>query len=256
MRYLILSDLHGGLEAFEASLRAAAGKFDSVVCLGDVVGYGPDPNAVIAGLRERSGLIIRGNHDRACCGLASAEDFNPWAKAATYWTQSVLSDENTEFLRGLPAGPKVLPGFELVHGSPRDEDEYVMNALDAAPALQEQKLQLVFFGHTHYQGGFARDRRGAVRRIGQIGAAGLGEQAAYESRVASLALQDGTRYLVNPGSVGQPRDGDWRAAFAIYDDALRQIDFHRVAYDLPKTQEKMARAGLPEPLILRLEAGR
>lgn len=253
MRYLILSDLHSGLEAFEACLRSAAGKFDSAVCLGDVVGYGPDPNAVIAQLLERTGLVIRGNHDRACCGLASAEDFNPWAKTATYWTRSVLSDENTAFLCGLPAGPKVLPGFEMVHGSPRDEDEYIMSALDAAPALQEQNLQLVFFGHTHYQGGFAHDRRGAVRRIGIEKS---GEEAAYESRVASLTLQDGTRYLVNPGSVGQPRDGDWRAAFAIYDDALRQIDFHRVAYDLPKTQEKMARAGLPEPLILRLEAGR
>lgn len=252
MRYFVVSDLHAGLEAFEACLRAAEGKFDTAVCLGDVVGYGPDPNAVVSLLRKQTDAVIRGNHDRACCGLTGADDFNPWARAATYWTRSVLTDEHTVFLRGLPSGPKVMPGFELVHGSERDEDQYVMNSLDAGPILQAQQIQLVFFGHTHYQGGFSLGRRGAVRRLG---GAGL-DAFTREGRVLSIALEDGTRYLVNPGSAGQPRDGDWRAAFAIYDDAARQVDFYRVAYNLPQTQEKMARAGLPDPLIQRLEAGR
>lgn len=252
MRYLVVSDLHAGLEAFEACLRAAEGKFDAAVCLGDVVGYGPDPNAVISLMREKTEAVIRGNHDRACCGLTDAEDFNPWARAATYWTRSVLIDEHTAFLRGLPSGPKVMPGFELVHGSEQDEDQYIMNSLDAGPVLQAQQVQLVFFGHTHYQGGFSLGGGGAVRRVS---AAGM-DAFTREGRVLSVALDDGTRYLVNPGSVGQPRDGDWRAAFAIYDDVARQIDFYRVPYNLPETQEKMARAGLPNPLIMRLEAGR
>ncbi|HEV2418149.1 MAG TPA: metallophosphoesterase family protein [Terriglobia bacterium] len=253
MRYLVLSDLHAGLEAFESCLRAAEGKFDAAVCLGDVVGYGPDPNAVIdLLLRQKNSVVIRGNHDKACCGIASADDFNLWAKAATYWTRSVLREEHIAFLRELPPGPKVLPGFEMVHGSERDEDEYVMNAPAAMPILQEQQLQLVFFGHTHYQGGFFRDRTGASRRIG----AGDMNDAGRDGRVLSVHLEDETRYLINPGSVGQPRDGDWRAAFAIYDDADRRIDFYRASYDLPKTQEKMAYAGLPEPLIRRLEIGK
>lgn len=252
MRYLIVSDLHAGLEAFEACLQAAEGKFDAAVCLGDVVGYGPDPNAVVSLLRKHTDAVIRGNHDRACCGLTDAEAFNPWARAATYWTRSVLTDEHAAFLRGLTSGPKVMPGFELVHGSERDEDEYVMNSLDAGPILQAQAVQLVFFGHTHYQGGFSLSRRGAVRRIPGTGM----DASTCEGCVLSIAVEDGARYLLNPGSVGQPRDGDWRAAFAIYDDAERRIDFYRVPYNLPETQEKMTRAGLPDPLIRRLEAGR
>ncbi|MGH9378690.1 MAG: metallophosphoesterase family protein [Terriglobia bacterium] len=259
MRYLILSDLHAGLEAFEACLRAADGRFDAVVCLGDVVGYGPDPNAVIDLLRRQIspihavGAVIRGNHDKACCGIASADDFNLWAKAATYWTRSVLTEEHAGFLRELPLGPKVLPGFEIVHGSERDEDEYVMNASGAIPILQAQQLQLVFFGHTHTQGGFFLGPQSLSRRIG---AGSASNSFAGEGRVLSIHLEDETRYLINPGSVGQPRDGNWRAAFAIYDDAGRQVDFYRAAYNLPKTQEKMARVGLPEPLIRRLEIGK
>ncbi|MGH9343484.1 MAG: metallophosphoesterase family protein [Terriglobia bacterium] len=253
MRHLILSDLHAGLEAFEACLRAAEGRFDAVVCLGDVVGYGPDPNAVIELLRRQNAGVIRGNHDRACCGIASADDFNLWAKAATYWTRSVLTEEHAAFLRGLPSGPKVLPGFEIVHGSEKDEDEYVMNVSEAIPHLQAQQLQLVLFGHTHYQGGFSLNPRGASRHI----SAGFARAPLADGeRVFSVKLEGKTRYLINPGSVGQPRDGDWRAAFAIYDDTGRQIDFYRASYNLPKTQEKMTLAGLPEPLIRRLEVGK
>ncbi|MGH9402665.1 MAG: metallophosphoesterase family protein [Terriglobia bacterium] len=252
MRYLILSDLHAGLEAFEACLRTAAGRFDAAVCLGDVVGYGPDPNAVIELLRRQIGAVIRGNHDKACCGITSADEFNPWAKAATYWTRSVLTEEHTAFLRELPPGPKTLPGFEMVHGSEKDEDEYVMNASDAVPVLQAQQLPLVFFGHTHHQGGFFLEPLGAAR---PIIASFAGDALTGEGRVLSVRIEEETRYLVNPGSVGQPRDGNWRASFAIYDEADRQVDFYRAAYDLPKTQEKMVRAGLPEPLIRRLERG-
>lgn len=248
MRILILSDLHANLEAFEECLKLAAGKYDEAVCLGDVVGYGPDPNAVIELLRQQTSTIIRGNHDKACCGINDAEDFNPWAKAATHWTQSVLTPEHTTFLRDLPAGPKAFGDFEMVHGSVQDEDQYVMAALEAHPALEVQKTPVVFFGHTHHQGGFSLREGGGFCRISP--------QAGIDGRVLRLKIKHGTRYLLNPGSAGQPRDGNWRAGFAIYDDAAARVDFYRTAYDLTKTQTKMVRIGLPEPLIRRLEVGR
>jgi predicted phosphodiesterase len=248
LRYLILSDLHAGLEAFEECLRLAAGKYDEAVCLGDVVGYGPDPNAVIDLVRKETSAIIRGNHDKACCGIIDADDFNLWAKAATYWTRAVLTEEHTTFLRELPAGPKAFGTFAIVHGSVIDEDQYVMGAPEAAPALQAQQLPLVFFGHTHHQGGFSLDSSRALRRS----SADFGPNG----RVLSVTVEEGIRYLLNPGSVGQPRDGDWRAGFAIFDDAGPRVDFYRTPYDLAKTQAKMARAGLPEALIRRLELGR
>ncbi|MGH9404959.1 MAG: metallophosphoesterase family protein [Terriglobia bacterium] len=248
MRYLILSDLHAGLEAFEACLSLASGRYDQAVCLGDVVGYGPDPNAVIDVLAQRSSAVIRGNHDKACCGITDADDFNPWARAATYWTRAVLTEEHTEFLKLLPAGPKPLAGFEMVHGSAQDEDQYVMAGPDAQAALAVQQTPLVFFGHTHHQGAFSVSRSDAYRRA-KFPPDG-------EGCVLSLELKEQSRYLINPGSVGQPRDGNWRSGFAIYDDSERHVRFYRSPYDLPKTQEKMVRAGLPEALIRRLEVGR
>ena len=248
MRYLILSDLHSGLEAFEECLRLAAGKYDKTICLGDVVGYGPDPNAVIDLVRRETFAIIRGNHDKACCGITDADDFNLWAKAATYWTRAALTEEHTAFLRELPAGPRTLANFEMVHGSAKDEDEYVMSPEEALLALAGQQAPVVFFGHTHHQGGFSLDAKGGFRRCGR--------KWGVNGRTLSLRIKEGTRYLINPGSVGQPRDGNWRAGFAIYDDAERRVDFYRTVYNVGKTQAKMVRAGLPEPLIRRLEIGR
>jgi predicted phosphodiesterase len=248
MRYLILSDLHANLEALEKCLQLAKGKYDQAVCLGDLVGYGPDPNSVISLTKETANAIIRGNHDQACSGITDASDFNPLARAAVLWTRLNLNLENLEFLRHLPPGPRLMPGFEIVHGSVEDEDEYVTGAAEAIPALRVQTLQLVFFGHTHQQGGFCLSRAGGFKSIlfrpGRDGC------------VHKLVLESGTRYLMNPGSTGQPRDGDSRAAFAILDSDLRQVEFYRTAYNVAQTQEKMSRAGLPEPLVRRLAFGR
>jgi predicted phosphodiesterase len=248
LRYLILSDLHANLEAFEKCKALAQGKYDEVVCLGDLVGYGPDPNAVVEGVRAIAKTVIRGNHDKACCGLSDAEDFNALAKQATVWTRNELTAENLEFLRALPKGPAAVDGFTIVHGSPGDEDEYIFGPGQALPTLRGLTIQTVFFGHTHYQGGFMTAPNGRFHSIHC--------SSKEEGLIAALPLEDGARYLINPGSVGQPRDSDWRAAFAILDEEQRQVEYYRTPYDLAVTQEKMHKASLPEPLIRRLELGR
>ncbi|HEX5483653.1 MAG TPA: metallophosphoesterase, partial [Terriglobia bacterium] len=164
------------------------------------------------------------------------------------WTREALTPAHAAFLRQLPSGPLTLPGFEIVHGSVQDEDKYVMDAAEAVPALRSQQVQLVFFGHTHYQGGFGLDKAGKLYHW-SVG-------SNKEGCVLRAELESGTRYLLNPGSVGQPRDGNWRAGFAIFDETERRVDFYRTEYDLAKTQEKMSQAGLPEPLIRRLKEGR
>ena len=234
----------------------AKGKYDRVLCLGDLVGYGPDPNAAMERTRELANTVIRGNHDKACAGITDAEDFNALARSSALWTRNELTPQNSAFLRSLPAGPVLLDGFELVHGSPADEDEYIAGPVQALPALRSLTLQTVFFGHTHHQGGFMLTRQGHFQSIrDSILRQGPGSSDNDQRRVV-LPLEDGFRYLINPGSVGQPRDGDWRAAFAIFDESKRKVEYYRTPYDLSKTQEKMQKAGLPEPLILRLAIGR
>ncbi len=248
MRYLILSDIHSNLEALEKCLAISDGRYDTVLCLGDLVGYGPDPNAVIDRLQPIAAVIVRGNHDKACCGLTDAEDFNYLARAATEWTQRQLTPDHLEFLRNLPNGPIQIDGIELVHGSPIDEDEYIFDSLGAVEAFQFNAAPLVFFGHSHHQGGFllTSDKRLQSVHLPPI----------KDGEPASIPLQENARYLINPGSIGQPRDGDGRAAFAILDTEKKQIDFYRAPYDVAATQEKMRKADLPEPLIMRLEVGR
>ncbi len=248
MRYLILSDIHSNLEALEESLKLAEGKYEQVLCLGDVVGYGPDPNPVISRIRPLARVIVRGNHDKACCGLTDAEDFNFLARMAAEWTRTQLIPENFEFLRALPGGPVQVDSIELVHGSPVDEDEYIFDLLGAAQAFRVATAPLVFFGHSHQQGGFLLT---PDRRLQPISL-----PAIQDDEPTGIILQERTRYLINPGSIGQPRDGDWRAAFAILDLQQKRVEFYRTPYDLAATQEKMRKEGLPEPLIERLEAGR
>lgn len=248
MRYLILSDIHSNLEAYESCLEAARGLYDQMLCLGDLVGYGPDPNAIVEAVYDEASTIIRGNHDKACSGITNAEDFNPLARMATHWTREQLTVENLARLRDLPEGPVTVDGFELVHGSPRDEDEYIIESLDALVAFDEVSSSVVFFGHTHVQGGFLTGANGGLEPI-------LAESS-EDGCVLTLSLEGRSRYLINPGSVGQPRDRDWRASFAIADSTKREVKYYRVGYDLPATQEKMQKAGLPEPLIIRLQFGR
>jgi predicted phosphodiesterase len=248
VRYLILSDIHSNLEAFEKCVAMASGKYDQVLCLGDLVGYGPDPNAVVEAVRDLASVTIRGNHDKACAGITDAEDFNPLARAGTLWTRQQLTPANLEWLQNLPSGPCEVSGIELVHGSPRDEDEYLVESHDAPPAFEESASAVVFFGHTHLQGGFVRTPEGIAEPIPCYGL--------ENGFPLTLRIEEGLRYLINPGSVGQPRDRDWRAAFAIFDSDRRLVGYYRASYNLPTTQDKMRKAGLPEPLITRLQFGR
>lgn len=251
MRILLLSDVHANLEALDACL-AAAPPYDLIVNLGDIVGYGASPNEVTNRARELGKVFVRGNHDKAATGLMDLDDFNPMAAAAATWTRNELTPQNLEWLRGLPHGPVSLPDFpdvQLVHGSPNDEDEYVVSLGDALAPLITLTMPLTFFGHTHLQGGFFANGSSADGFRPEYRTVGQAESVA-------LQLKENARYLINPGSVGQPRDGDWRAAFAILDEEQRQVEYYRVSYDVAKTQRKMLEAGLPEPLIRRLNYGR
>lgn len=251
MRILVLSDIHANLEALEACL-AFAPPHDRVFNLGDIVGYGANPNEVTARSRELGTVFVRGNHDKACSGVSSLDDFNPIAGLAVLWTRQRLKPENLEFLREMPAGPlSPIDGLQCVHGSPRDEDEYVLMRRDAYSILGHAAAPVIFFGHTHIQGGFWVDETKE-----QEG----GLEPRYKSRSGhqelTVELNDTARYMINPGSVGQPRDGDPRAAFALYDTEQRVVTFCRVPYDIQRAQEKIFAAGLPERLAIRLEEGR
>jgi len=155
MRTLVLSDLHANLTALQASLQATEGKWDRLVCLGDVVGYGPDPNEVATILREMGAVTIRGNHDKAVAELMPTDDFNPVAKFAVHWTRSQLSNENLDWLASLPQGPLEAEGLVLVHGAFQDEDEYVFTPSQALEGLLDSSSRVTFYGHTHHQGGFS-----------------------------------------------------------------------------------------------------
>src|SRR2546430_9890003 len=247
MRILVLSDLHSNATALDAVLEAAKGRWDESVCLGDVVGYGPDPNEVTGRLRELGTQTIRGNHDKAVTGLMATDDFNPVAKSAVDWTRAQLQPEHLAWLSALPRGPLATDGVVLVHGAFQDEDEYVFTPEQALEGLLDSNAGVTFFGHTHHQGGFSyRDSRLEVLQI---------RPRAAES-FAPLRIEPGRRYLLNPGSIGQPRDGDPRAAFAIADLEHHVVEFWRVPYDIPAVQERMRRARLPEPLVHRLAVGR
>ena len=263
MRALILSDIHANLEALDAVLAAAEalpGAFEQIWNLGDVVGYGGSPNQVIERIRPIEHLIVRGNHDRVCCGLTSPNGFNPVARSAALWTRAELTPANLEWLRELPQGP-LQPdqeGVSCAHGSPLDEDQYIINMRDAWAPLQQMPTAVTFFGHTHVQGGFSQkehdwhELRPAYEPF---------DGPDSEASSWTLAIEPGTRHLINPGSVGQPRDRDWRAAFAIYDSGITpgddiSITYHRVPYDLVASQGRILMAGLPERLAARLREGR
>ena len=248
MRYLLLSDIHSNLEALYSCLELAAGQYDMAVCLGDLVGYGPNPNEVIDKVRNICKTVIRGNHDRACCGMDDAKEFNIYARMATEWTRQTLTPEHREYLCALPMGPGVMEGFIFAHGSPQDEDEYILGPAQALPLLQSPEAQVVCIGHTHLQGGFMMTGAARFQSIRM--------PPAPDGVVLTLPLEDPARFLINPGSVGQPRDHDPRAAFAVLDMEQRAVEYYRTHYDLVRTQAKMEKAMLPVPLYRRLELGR
>jgi predicted phosphodiesterase len=251
LRILLLSDIHANLEALDACL-ASAPSFDSVVNLGDIVGYGASPNEVSDRSRELGKVFVRGNHDKAATGVMDLDDFNPMAAAAAIWTRNELSPENLDWLRNLPHGPVSLPEFpqvQLVHGSPNDEDEYVVSLGDALAPLIALNVPLTFFGHTHLQGGFFANGSAADGFRPEYRTVGQPESVA-------LQLKPHTRYLINPGSVGQPRDGDWRAAYGLFDTDAQVVHFHRTPYNLKSAQDRIFDANLPARLATRLAAGR
>jgi predicted phosphodiesterase len=253
MRALILSDIHANLEALEAVLSAAEGQWDELWNLGDLVGYGGSPNQVIDRVIPLQALVVRGNHDRVCCGLTSPNGFNPVARAAALWTRAELTAAHTDWLTAILQGPlqPKCEGVTCAHGSPLDEDQYILNMRDAWAPLQQMPTPVTFFGHTHIQGGFSQKDHNWHELRPQFAA---GDKNAAQSW--TLTLEPGTRHLINPGSVGQPRDFDWRAAFSVFDSEARQITYHRVPYDLIASQGRILMAGLPERLAVRLREGR
>jgi predicted phosphodiesterase len=247
VRYLLLSDVHGNFEALEAVLADAAGHYDQIVCCGDLVGYGPDPNRVVDWAQRNVHAVIRGNHDRACCGMDDdLEWFNPVAQAATRWTMSVLTQANLDWLRALTQGPIAVDGFLVAHGSPLDEDEYVISLGDAANVFAYLESSVTFFGHTHLQGGFAWVNGWQYSIV----------RPRHDQPFVCLEIDPRGAYLINPGSVGQPRDGDARAAYALFDSQSSELTLRRAAYDYAAVGRKIEQAGLPPALGSRLAVGR
>ena len=246
MRHLIVSDLHANLEALHAVLAQSAGGYDRALCCGDLVGYGADPNPVCDWVRLNCAVVVRGNHDRASTGQDDLEWFNPVARNAAIWTLQALSPENAAFIVGLPRGPLTVGAFQVFHGSPYDEDEYVIAAGEANQAFSYLETRVAFFGHTHVQGGFIWNQS----RVETI----LRPPARGDSQ--SLPIDPECAYMINPGSTGQPRDGDPRAAYALYDTEANEVTYRRVVYDVAAAQKKIHAAGLPPILADRLSVGR
>ena len=247
MRYLVLTDIHANLEALESCIAdATPRRFDATLVLGDLVGYAADPNAVVERVQSLSpAAIVRGNHDKVACGLEQAEGFNTVARNAARWTLENLTPEHRQWLAELPEGPHIVDDLvEICHGSPFDEDAYIFDELDAVRSLKVSTRQLCLFGHTHYPATFEL----SADRFESAGPA-----AGAQMR---LMLRDGSKYLVNPGSVGQPRDGDPRAAYAIVDTDQRLVELFRLTYPIEEAQAKIIKAGLPEVLAQRLALGR
>jgi len=248
MRYLIIADMHGNWDALATVLQdARVMSFDEVLILGDLVGYGASPNEIVEEIRglDRPFHVIRGNHDKVVAGIDIGLNFNPTALQAARWTTEQLTEENLEFVGAMAKGPvQIVDGLTICHGSYLDEDEYLLSGVDALESLQSVEGQITFFGHTHIPSMFAyREEHGQV------------EVSVLEGDDVTVEIDGETRYLLNPGSVGQPRDRDSRAAYMTYDTEVERVVLRRVEYDIEQAQERIRRAGLPEILADRLAVG-
>lgn len=254
MRLLIYSDIHANGPALDALAAATVGRYDHAACLGDIVGYGGAPNRVADWVRAHAEIVVRGNHDRAAAALDGVDAFNATAAAAARWTHAALQPELRDWLAALPAGPLAWRGMLLAHGSPLDEDTYITDpaaasaALLAPPALT---YRLLWVGHTHWPLVYA-EHEGVTEPLPLAFPPGRQDESAQWA----FTLEPDRRYLVNPGSVGQPRNRDRRASFAIFDDEQARLTFYRVPYDVTAAQAEIQRAGLPLSLAARLELGR
>lgn len=246
MRYLVISDMHGNWDAFAAVLRRVRRKrFDAILVLGDLVGYGAGPNQVVEAVKNLEGdvFVVRGNHDKVVCELEDGSNFNQPALAAARWTTDRLTPANMRFVRQMREGPmEVSPEVHICHGSPLDEDTYVFSIYDAYEIFSNYKAPVVFFGHTHIPSLFALQSKGI-------------EVAVVQGDSFTLKLEEGNRYLLNPGSIGQPRDRDPRASYITYDTETRTVRWQRVDYAIAKAQERILRSGLPKVLADRLSLG-
>ena len=247
MKYLLFADIHSNYDALANVLEFTEDlDYEKLVILGDLVGYGASPNEVIERLRGIDSVIaIRGNHDKVCAGIEDGNNFNEAAYAAAYWTRKHLKKGNLGFLASLPAGPVEIEKDVLIsHGSPIDEDAYIFNEYDAMVIFQATDWDVIFFGHTHFPViyGYHPDT-GLINVEVPAG-------ARYE-----VFLEKGVRYLINPGSIGQPRDGNSDSSFILFDRSLGRLVVYRVSYDYHETQRKMMEAKLPIVLALRLETG-
>jgi predicted phosphodiesterase len=246
MRYLILSDIHANCEALSAVLAHVRRKrWDKAIVLGDVVGYGANPNQAVDLVRALKPLVaIRGNHDKVCSGVEDGEMFNRVALQAAMWTRRKLSPSNLRWLRSLPEGPAVVDGaFAVAHGTPIDEDAYIFGEIEALNVFRQTTFPLCFFGHSHFPVVFGLSPD-AIQTV-------LTTPPSFHFR-----LEPGVRYLVNPGSIGQPRDGNPLASFATFDSGTRSVSIYRVPYKIERAQRKILGAGLPRPLADRLALGR
>jgi len=243
MRYGIISDIHGNLEALRATLRELAG-VEAYLCLGDIVGYGPNPNECVEAVRALPGLsCVVGNHDLAAIGKYSTELFNFYAREAIMWTEEALSEANKLFLASLPT-KSTAPGVILTHGSLPDPMEYLVSEAEARGTFEVMSEPLCLVGHTHVAEYYALENYSG-RIVHELLPKG-----------GRLEMELGWRYIVNPGGVGQPRDGNPRASYGRYDTQSRLVEIRRVVYPLGVTQRKMREAGLPNMLATRLASGR
>ncbi|MBI3998849.1 MAG: metallophosphoesterase family protein [Armatimonadetes bacterium] len=243
MRLAVLSDIHANLEALEAVLaHLEAQSHDALVCLGDFVGYGPDPNECIDRLKGQLRAAVVGNHDLAAIGARPIDDFNLFAQEAVLWTRQVLTNTSRDYLAALPERADV-EGLLLVHGSPRmPAEEYILDTRTARASFVADGFRIALVGHTHQPALF-------IERNHRVSARGLLPEV-------SVPLPPSHRYIVNVGSVGQPRDGDPRASYAIVETEAPSVTLHRVPYPYTQTQGKMQAAGLPVLLGERLALGR
>ena len=258
MRYLVISDIHANLEALEATLEAT-NNCDRVLVLGDLVGYGADPNAVIDRVRALpTAAIIRGNHDKVSTGIDGIEGFNPVARSAVEWTAGALTTENRAWLATLPQGPVLVDDLtEICHGTPYDEDQYVFDQADALRAIRSAQRPLCLYGHTHVPAVYTLKERHAPGRQSRSLREDIVEGTApVRDSPFGITLDGHFRYLVNCGAVGQPRDGDPRAAYGVLDTAARSVTIMRTPYDVAAAMAKIVAAGLPDVLARRLGAGR
>jgi predicted phosphodiesterase len=241
VRYAILSDVHGNLESLQRALSMISSD-EVVVSLGDVVGYGPNPNECVAALQERCRQAVLGNHDLAAVENFGVESFNRAARTAIGWTQGILNESSRAWLNALPYELR-FPEFLLVHGAPVNYFEYILDKAAAARAFERTDARIVFVGHTHIAEYWARDGEGAIGHK-------------HMQHGGELRLEEDKRYILDVGSVGQPRDLNPQASFVRYDSEEGRIEWVRYDYPIDEVQRKMREANLPAYLVERLSAGR